>query len=338
MINAESGMDMKAVVIDAFGGPEQLALRDCPMPQPGAGEVRVRVAAAGVNRADLLQRRGRYPPPKPFDPRFPGLEYAGVVDACGAGVERPTVGDRVMGLIPGGAQAEYVVVAADETLPVPESLDLVSAGGVPEAFLTAFDALYLQGALGEAQTCLVRGASSGVGIAGCQLARGFGNPCIGTTRSPDKCRPLIELGASHALLDSEQLPEQVREITAGAGVAVVMDLVGGAALNSNVAMLALRGSVVCVGLLGGTESALNLMTLLARRARVIGTVMRSRPAQERIELVSVFRHRVLPLFVAGALRPVIADTFPITDVAAAHRVMEENRHFGKLILRVADLD
>ncbi|MDH3281827.1 MAG: NAD(P)H-quinone oxidoreductase [Gammaproteobacteria bacterium] len=329
---------MKALIIAAFGGPDQLIVGERAMPHPGPGEVRIRVAAAGLNRADLLQRRGVYPPPKPYDPVLPGLEYAGVVDAVGPGVHRPAAGDRVMGLVPGGAQAEFVVVPADETIPVPERLDLVAAAGVPEAFLTAFDALYLQGGLGERQTCLVRGASSGVGIAGCQLARGLGNPCIGTTRSQAKCDRLRELGATHALVDCAQLGDRVLEITGGAGVNVVMDLVGGDVLDSNIGMLAQRGVVVCVGLLAGTRSTLNLMTLLTRRAQVIGTVMRSRPAVERAQLAAMFQQRVLPMFAAGALQPIIAGTLPLHEAAAAHQMMEENRHFGKLVLRIADLD
>ncbi|MDH3637013.1 MAG: NAD(P)H-quinone oxidoreductase [Gammaproteobacteria bacterium] len=329
---------MRAVIIDAFGGPQRLTVGHREMPQPGDGEVRVRVAAAGLNRADLLQRRGVYLPPNPYDPMLPGLEYAGVVDAVGSRVDRPGLGDRVMGLVPGGAQAEHVVVPAVETIPVPANLDLVAAAGVPEAFLTAFDALYLQGSLGEHQTCLVRGASSGVGIAGCQLARSFGNPCIGTTRSEAKRDRLQEMGVSHALMDSADLADRVMEITEGVGVPVVMDLVGGAALDSNIGMVAQRGVVVCVGLLAGTESTVNLMTLLARRVHVVGTVMRSRAAPERARLAGVFQQRVLPMFTAGILHPVIAHTFALADVAAAHEVMEQDRHFGKLVLRVAGPD
>lgn len=327
---------MKALTIIAFGGPEQLVVAEHATPEPGPGQVRIRVAAAGVNRADLLQRRGVYPPPKPYDPMLPGLEYAGVVDALGPDLAQPAIGARVMGLVPGGAQAEYVVVPARETIPVPDHLDLMAAAAVPEAFLTAFDAIYVQGGLGDGHTCLVRGASSGVGIAACQLAHGLGNPCIGTTRAPAKCDRLRELGATHALVDDDGLRDRVMTITERAGVNVVMDLVGGAALDSNIGMLAHRGVVVCVGLLGGARGTIDLMTLLTRRAHVIGTVMRSRPAAERAALTSRFAERVLPLFAAAALRPVIADVLPWQDAGAAHQMMEDNRHFGKLVLRIAD--
>lgn len=326
---------MRAVVITAPGGPEVLSIEERPLPEPGTGEVRVRVNAAGLNRADLLQRRGAYPAPPGWPADVPGLEFAGEVDATGAGVARWRVGDRVMGLVGGGAHAEYVVTPAEEVLPIPRGLDWPAAAAIPEAFLTAYDALVTRGRLGPGERVLIHAVGSGVGTAAVQIARRLGATPVGTARSAWKLERARELGLAEAI-DASEGP--FREALS-APVDVVLDVLGGQALADNLAVLEPRGRVVVLGLLQGAAASLSLEPLLRRRLEVIGSVMRTRSAAERAALAREAEERLLPLFDAAAprpaappLRPVVGGVWRMTDVAAAHSALERNDVFGKAVL------
>lgn len=345
---------MRAVVIARPGGPEVLEVREVAMPAPGPGELLVRVRAAGLNRADILQRLGRYPAPPGSPSDIPGLEYAGEVAALGPAPEgaapRWRVGDRAMGLVGGGACAEYLVVHAETAIAVPEAWPglhaadgagsprperdaLVLAAAVPEVFLTAYDALVLQLGLRAGESILIQAVSSGVGTAAVQLARAVGARTIGTSRSAAKLARALPLGLDVGVDTSrEDVVEVVRRETGGRGVDVVLDLVGGPALDANLRALAPRGRMIVVGLTAGRSAPLDLGTVLSRRLTIVGTTLRSRPLEEKARLARAFERGVLPLFAAGRLRPVLDRAVPMARVADAHRDMEANTHFGKLVL------
>jgi NADPH:quinone reductase-like Zn-dependent oxidoreductase len=329
---------MRAVVITAPGGPEVLELQDRPRPEPGAGEIRVRVRAAGLNRADLLQRRGGYPAPVGWPADVPGLEYAGEVDALGPGETRWRPGDRVMGLVGGGAQSEYLVAPVDEALPVPAGLDWPAAAAIPEAFLTAYDALAI---------VLIHAVGSGVGTAAVQVARALGAVPVGTARSAWKLDRARELGLAEAI-DTSRV--SFREALT-APVHVVLDVLGGPALAENLAVLEPRGRLVILGLLQGAVASASLEPLLRRRLEIIGSVMRTRSAMERAALVREAEEKLLPLFDAPTrgradaqegepsrrapeppCRPVVGAVWPMAEVRAAHGALERNEVYGKAVL------
>ena len=324
---------MRAVVIESHGGPEVLAVRDVPDPVPGPDEVVVAVRSAALNRADLLQRRGFYPGPA-MDHEIPGLELAGTVMARGARVTSWQDGDAVMGIVAGGAQAERIAVHERQLLPVPKALDLADAGAVPEVFLTAWDALVVQGGLTSGRTALVHAGASGVGTAAIQLAKALGADVV-VTASAGKLEACRSLGADAAVdYATEDFVEVCRQVTDGRGVDVVLDVIGGDYLDRNVAALATGGTIVQVGVMGGGTTALNLGMLLPKRATLRGTVLRSRPIEEKLAVTQRFGREVLPLLADGRLRPVIDRRFALEDVAAAHEVMEANANVGKLVLDV----
>ena len=324
---------MRAVVIESHGGPEVLAVRDVPDPVPGPDEVVVAVRSAALNRADLLQRRGFYPGPA-MDHEIPGLELAGTVMARGARVTSWQDGDAVMGIVAGGAQAERIAVHERQLLPVPEALDLADAGAVPEVFLTAWDALVVQGGLTSGRTALVHAGASGVGTAAIQLAKALGADVV-VTASAGKLEACRSLGADAAVdYATEDFVEVCRQVTDGRGVDVVLDVIGGDYLDRNVPALATGGTIVQVGVMGGGTTALNLGMLLPKRATLRGTVLRSRPIEEKLAVTQRFGREVLPLLADGRLRPVIDRRFALEDVAAAHEVMEANANVGKLVLDV----
>jgi NADPH:quinone reductase len=323
---------MSAVVIREPGDPEVLELLSVPRPQPGPGEVRVRVASSGLNRADLLQRRGRYPVPPGFPKDIPGLELAGTVDALGVGVSAWAVGDLVMGILGGGGYAEYALSPASTLVPVPDGMDPAVAGAIPEVFMTAYDAAFVQEGLAAGETMLVHAVGSGVGTAAVQLARRAGASVIGTSRTPDKLEQAREVGLEHAVLADADWPERVLELTGGRGIDVILDLVGGPYLEGNQRVIAERGRHIVVGVPGGSEATVSLRLLMGRRASIRGTVLRARPLPEKELLAEAFAAEVLPGFAAGELRPVIDRTFPAAEAAAAHAYMEENRNFGKILL------
>lgn len=327
---------MKAVRFDGSGGPEVIRIDEVPEPAPGRGEVLVRVRAAALNRADLLQRRGLYAPPAGTRPDVPGLELAGEVVRAGDGVEGLRPGDRVMAIASGEAQAELAVVPARMLLPVPAALSLEEAAALPEAGLTAHDALFTLGGLRPGWPVLVHAAGSGVGTVAVQLVRAAGATSIGTSRTQDKLDRARALGLDHALVverDAPRFADEVRRLTGGEGARIVLDLVGAAYAREDLAALAYRGTVVVIGTMGGVEAATDLRLLLAKRAALVGTNLRMRPIEEKIAATQAFARDVLPLVAAGRVRPVVDEVFPFARAREAHERMERNASFGKLVLR-----
>jgi putative PIG3 family NAD(P)H quinone oxidoreductase len=320
---------MRAIVITQPGGPDVLQVRsDVAVPEPGAGEILVRVHATAVNRAELLQRRDGYAAPPGSAQTIPGLEYAGVVESTGPSARRWSAGDRVMGLVGGGSYAEYVVVHEEEALPVPDALSLTEAAAVPEVFLTAHDALFTQARLSAGETLLVHAAGSGVGTAALQLAPAAGARVLGTARSAWKLERASSLGLDVAIDTSrEAFPDAVKRATDGAGVDVVLDLVGGDYLPASIEAAARRARIVLVGLVAGPTATLNLRQLLTKRIELRGTVMRARSLPEKIAVAEAFARAGLPLLAAGRVQPVIDRVLPATEAAAAHALLEANETF-----------
>jgi putative PIG3 family NAD(P)H quinone oxidoreductase len=323
---------MRAIVIREPGGPDVLEVREVARPRAGPGEALVRVASSGLNRADLLQRRGRYPVPAGYPQDIPGLELAGTVQEIGAGVDSVAVGDPVMAILGGGGYAQFALAPAETLVPIPPGMDAVTAGAIPEVYMTAFDAAFLQEGLGRGETLLIHAIGSGVGTAALQLARRVGATVIGTSRTPEKLERALELGLEHAVLADESWPQHVLDVTAGRGVDVILDLVGGPYLEGNQRVVAERGRHIVVGVPAGAEAAIDLRALMGRRASIRGTVLRARPLAEKVALARAFAQHVLPGFDSGELVPVIDRVFPATEAAAAHAYMESNANFGKILL------
>jgi putative PIG3 family NAD(P)H quinone oxidoreductase len=329
-------LGVRAIVIRGPGGPEVLEYRMLPDPPFGPEDVRVAVRASALNRADLLQRRGLYPAPPGAPADIPGLEFAGEVEACGDRVVGLSPGDRVMGIVGGGGHAEKLALHERLCMKIPPGLTWEEAAAVPEAFLTAFDALLLTAGLAPGETVLLHAAASGVGTAAAQIARVSGARAIGLSRSASKRERLRELGVDHVLdASSGRLAEEILRATASGGVDVVLDLLGASSWALNLAVLAVQGRIVVVGLMGGFRTEVDLSELMRKRARVIGTVLRSRPLEQRIELVRRFTRQMLPLLADGRLRPVVDRALPLSEAAAAHRLMERNANFGKIVLTLA---
>ena len=322
---------MRAVTIPEFGGPEVLRLGTVPAPRTGPGQLRVRVGASGVNRADLLQRRGLYPPP-PGESDVPGLEFAGVVEEVAGGVTRWRRGDRVMGIVGGGGYAERVVVNERVAVSVPEGMEMAVAGAIPEVYMTAWDAVFRQAGLKRGETLLIHAVGSGVGTAALQLARRAGARTIGTSRTGAKLERAAELGLEAGLPGGEGWEGGVMDATGGRGADVILDLVGAPYLAGNQAAIAVGGRHVVVGVPGGSRAGIDLRRLMVRRARLVGTVLRARGVGEKAVLAAEFREAVLPGFRDGSLKPVIDSVLPVARVADAHRRMEENENFGKIVL------
>jgi NADPH:quinone reductase len=323
---------MRAIVIARPGGPDVLELRDVPVPEPGPREIRVRVHATAVNRADLLQRAGYYPPPAGVPQDIPGLEYAGTVDAVGRDVSRWRSGERVMGLVGGGSYAEFVVTHEEEAVEVPERLDLLEAAAVPEAFTTAHDALFTQVNLRHGESLLIHAVGSGVGTAALQLATAAGATVIGTQRSAWKLEKATSLGLHVAVEPGRDFAPDVLAATDGRGVDAILDLVGGPYLAGNLRCVAVRGRIIVVGLVAGARHELDMRLLLSRRATLLGTVLRARPLDEKIDVARAFARDVVPLLASGAVQPIIDDVLPLADAARAHELVAGNRNFGKIVL------
>jgi putative PIG3 family NAD(P)H quinone oxidoreductase len=316
----------RAVKIRGAGDVDVLSIDDHLVRDPGHGEVLVAVAAAGLNRADCLQRRGVYPAPAGSAPDVPGLEFAGTVAAIGDGVNGVRVGDRVMGIVGGGGMATHVVTHERAVVPVPQGMALDRAAAIPEVFFTAYDAMFTQAKLGIGETILVHAVASGIGTAVIQLARAVGATSIGTSRTPAKLARCTELGLDRGVAMAEgKLPDDVR-------ADVILDMVGGNYLEQDLRAIRPRGRIVIVGLLAGATAQLNLGAVLNKRATIIGTVLRSRSLEEKAALSSEIAHRLIPLFESGSLQPVIDQVMPIADVRKAHQLMERNDTFGKLVL------
>ena len=326
---------MRAIAISRPGGPEVLQMRDVPDPACGPEEVRVAIRATSLNRADLLQRRGRYPAPRGAPADVPGLEFAGEIEHAGQRVRGLAVGDRVMGILGGGGYAERVALHERLCLKVPPALSWEEAAAIPEAFLTAYDALFRSGRLAPGEVLLVHAAASGVGTAAAQIASVAGALVVGLSRSPDKRRRLEQLGL-HCVLDAGHgdLASEIRLRTGSGGADVVLDLVGAAAWDLNVDVLRERGRLVVIGLLGGSRPDVDLAQLMRKRLTVIGSTLRARPLEEKAALVQEFGRRMLPLFAVGRLRPLVDRAYPWNEAAEAHARMERNENFGKIVLTV----
>jgi putative PIG3 family NAD(P)H quinone oxidoreductase len=325
---------MRAIVAQGFGGPEVLGLGEVPDPEVGPGEVRIRAHATAVNRADVLQRRGLYPPPPGASPIL-GLECAGLIETVGPEVTRWRAGDRVCALLSGGGYAEKVVCPAGHLLPVPERLDLQAAGAVAEVWLTAFDNIVIQGRLAAGEWLLVHGGGGGVGTAAIQLAHRVGARVavtVGSRAKADRCRAA---GADAAIVYREQdFVAAMKEPTGGRGADVVLDIVGGSYLERNLQVLATDGRLVVIGLMGGLEGTLDMGALLRRRLTVQGTTLRARSIAYKTELVRRFEVEMLPGLADGTLRPIVDRVLPLEEAAEAHRLMEANAHFGKIVLSI----
>ena len=327
---------VRAVSVPDPGGPEALVLADVPDPEPGPGEVLVDVVATAVNRADVLQRRGHYPPP-PGAPPYPGLECSGRVAALGEGVAGWAVGDEVCALLAGGGYAERVAVPSGQLLPVPAGLSLQEAAALPEVVCTVWSNVFQVAGLQPGEVLLVHGGTSGIGTMALQLASRHGARVVCTVGSPEKAARAEELGAERAVrYRDEDFVEVVRELTDGRGADVVLDSLGASYLDRNLRSLAVGGRLVVIGLMGGTRAELDLGRLLARRASVHGTTLRSRPAHEKAAVVEAVLAGVWPAVEAGEVRPVVDRVLPLEQVAEAHRVVEASEHVGKVVLAVRD--
>ncbi len=323
------------MVLESHGGPEVLRVRDdVPDPDPGPEEVLVDVRATALNRADILQRQGHYPGP-PTDVEIPGLEYAGTVAGVGERVRSWTVGDEVMGIVAGGGYAERIVTHERTIMAVPAAVPVEDAAAIPEVFLTAFDALVVQGGLTSGRWALVHAGASGVGTASIQIAKALGARIV-VTASAGKLDACRDLGADRAVdYRSESFPEAVAEATGGRGVDVVLDVIGGEYLDDNVDALRVGGRIIQVGIMGEAKATFALARLLPKRAALIGTVLRARPLEEKIALAQRFAAEMLPRFEDGTLRPVVDSRFALADIADAHRHMEANANVGKILVDVS---
>lgn len=322
----------KAICIREPGGPDVLEVGELELSVPGPSQVLVEVAAAGLNRADCLQRRGFYPAPPGVPADVPGLEFAGVVESVGDAVNDWQPGDRVMGIVGGGSMATRLLTEGAELMPVPAELSLEEAAAVPEAFLTAYDAIVLQGGLRAGQTVLLHAVASGVGTAAIQIAAAVGATSVGTTRSAHKLPRCTELGLTHAVLvEDGQFAETVLAAVPN-GANVILDTVGAAYLSQNVKVVAKKGRIIVIGLMGGVKAELALGALLAKRASIHGSVLRSRSAADKAKLTKSFTEEMLGRFKSGELKPIIDEVLPMTEVQVAHQRMDSNETFGKLVL------
>lgn len=333
---------MKAVYIKEFGGAENLEIRETENPPaPQNSEVLVRVKAAGLNRADILQRQGFYPAPAGAPERIPGLEFAGEIAEIGKDVVDFQIGERVFGIAAGGAQAEYLLSEASLLVKIPENLSFAEAAAVPEAFITAADAVFTQGNLQSDETLLIHAVGSGVGLAALQLAKAKNIYTIGTSRTSDKLKKCVDYGLDCGILidtdsiaaNSPQFAETVKIKTGGKGVDVILDLVGASYFAANLQSLAAKGILILVGLTGGAKTKeFNLGTALSKRLKIIGTVLRSRSTKEKAEATSVFAAEVAPLLASGKIKPNIDRRFKAEQIREAHEYLESNQSFGKVIL------
>jgi len=330
---------MKAVVITRFGGPEVLEIQDVPKPEPDSNEVLVHVRSTAVNRADLLQRLGRYAAPPGAPESIPGLEFAGEIAELGKNADRWREGDRVIGIVGGGAHAEFVTAHQDALSAVPANVEWTAAGAVPEVFITAHDALQ-QAGFKRGENVLVHAVGSGVGLAATQLVRALGGHAFGTSRTPDK----IERAKSFGLESGYIVPEPSAlsglsafggSVTGGDGFDVVLDLNGGPYFAASLEAMALRGRIILIGGVAGGKTDVDLYQILGKRLHVIGTVLRARPLEEKIAITTTFAREVVPLLAEESVKPVIDSVFPLEQIQDAHRRLESNETFGKVILTVS---
>jgi putative PIG3 family NAD(P)H quinone oxidoreductase len=322
---------MRAAVITKPGGPEVLEIQDRPVPVPERGQLLVRVHASALNRADLLQREGHYPAPAGSPPDIPGMEFAGEVAQLGEGVSRWHVGDRVFGIVGGGSNAEYLVTDSESVAEIPGNLSWVEAAAVPEAFITAYDALVSQAGVATGEIVLIHAVGSGVGLAATQIARAWQAVPYGTARTADKIERARAYGLEDGLVVSDDV-EVIGRVTGGRGVDVTIDLVGGAYVPASIRVAALRGRIMLVGTLAGREATVPLGLILGKRLTLRGTVLRARSLDEKRAVTAAFERDVVPLLGSGVLRPAIDSVFALSDIRQAHIALAGNKTFGKIVL------
>ena len=327
---------MRAVLLDKYGPPEVMRIGSIDVPEPSDNEVLIQVAATSINRPDLVQRQGNYPPP-PGDSDILGLEVAGIISAVGSAVSDWQVGDRVMALVGGGGYAEYALARADHLLPIPQAMNFTDAACICESYLTAFLNIFRLGGLQDGQTALLHGGGGGVCTAGIQLIKALCPTCkIAVTAHPLKIERVLKQGAD-LVIDYTKTPDfsqEIRDFTAKSGVNLILDHVGGAYLQNNMNSLSYEGRLVVIGVIGGISAELNLARMMVKRQQILGSVLRSRPATEKAEIIADFRNRALPAFADRRIIPTIDRIFPFEAVVAAHHHMEEDGHFGKIVLAI----
>jgi NADPH2:quinone reductase len=325
---------MTAVAIRAPGGPEALVPEERPVPAPGAGEILVKVAAAGVNRPDVMQRKGLYPPP-PGAPDIPGLEIAGTVAAVGAGLQRWSEGDAVTALVSGGGYAEYCLAHESHALPVPSGLSMAEAAAIPETFFTVWSNVFDRGGLKSGETILIHGGSSGIGTTAIQLAKAFGATVLTTAGSDEKCDACRKLGAAHAInYKTQDFVAEAKQATGGKGVNLILDMVGGEYIDRNYEAAAVDGRIVQIAFQGSSKATVDFRRLMLKRLHHTGSTLRARPIPEKAAIAKSVEANVWPLITAGKMKPVMYRTFPLAEAAAAHALMESSEHIGKIVLTV----
>lgn len=328
---------MKAAWIARFGGPEGLTLREIDRPQIGNDDILVRVRASGLNRADLLQRQGKYPPPPGYPVEIPGLEFAGEISETGSRVTRWRTGQRVFGLLGGAGHAEYVATHQDLVAEIPANLDWAEAAAVPEVFITAHDALWIQGGLRPGQNVLINAVGSGVGLAAVQLTRAMHAVPYGTSRTADKIEQAKAYGLEDGMAVSDNFDELVaaaEKWTGGKGIQLMLDLAGGPYVNAGQKLLGHKGRMVLVGTVGGGKYELDARYVMGKRLEIRGTVLRARSLEEKIRVTAAFASEVVPLLASGVLRPSIDSRFKLEDIAQAHARLESNATVGKVIIEI----
>ena len=325
---------MRAIAISEPGGPEVLIDIETERPQPGPGEILIKVDAAGVNGPDLIQRTGGYPPPKGASP-LPGLEVSGTVVATGSGSQAWALGDKVCALTPGGGYAEYCSTHESHALPVPGGLSMIEAAGLPETFFTVWHNVFERGGLKSGETFLVHGGSSGIGTTAIQLATAFGATVFATAGSREKCEACEKLGAKRAInYREEDFVAVVKDATGGAGVDVVLDMVGGDYIQRNISALAQDGRLCYIAFLGGSKAEVDFLPMMLKRISISGSTLRARSVEFKGAIARNLRDKIWPLVEAGKIKPVVHETFPLAEAAAAHSLMESSAHIGKIVLTV----
>ena len=324
---------MTAIEISAPGGPESLRPASRPTPMPAAGEVLIEVAAAGVNRPDVMQRQGSYPPPAGASD-IPGLEIAGKVVAVGLGVNHTKIGEQVCALVTGGGYAQYCAAPEPQCLPIPKGFSMVEAAALPETFFTVWHNLFERGGLKPGESILIHGGTSGIGTTAIQLAKAFGAQAVfATAGSRDKTHACEKLGATRGIdYKHEDFVKVVKDATAGRGVDVILDMIGGDYIQRNISALAVDGRLVYIAFLRGPQAELNLLPLMLKRAWITGSTLRARPVEQKGAIAAALRRQVWPLLDQGKVKPQVFKTFPLAEAAEAHRLMESSAHIGKIVL------
>ena len=326
---------MDYIQIEEHGDPEVLKLDSMPVPEPNPGEVLIRVAAAGVNRPDVMQRKGLYPPP-PGATDVPGLEISGTVVSVGENVTEPAVGAEVCALVVSGGYAEYCLAAASLCLPIPKSISLDDAAGLPETFFTVWTNVFERGQLKSGDSILVHGGSSGIGTTAIQLCKAFGAKVYTTAGTPEKCKFCEQLGADAAINYRKQdFSEEIKKLTDGKGVDVILDMVGGPYFPKNIRLLAVEGRLVQIALMQGSKAEVDFLSLLLKRVTLTGSTLRPRSIEQKTNIAQALRKNVWPLLDSGTVRPIIYQIFPLKQAAEAHILMESSTHIGKILLKTA---